>query len=119
MFLIIAAEFLRLKSDVEKRLDDLFTRDRDLVLDEGYAGTTVISVSLAKEDDLDLEQTTVTPTDKASTLVSRNFPLWDTSPIKRLKLIHTTLLSLTFNMMDFLVHTRLVQQTFEGAETVG
>ena len=72
LFFIIAAEFLRLKSEVEKRLDDLFTRDRDLVLDEGYAGTTVLAVALAKEDDLDLGQTTVTPVDNASALVSAN-----------------------------------------------
>ena len=39
---------------MEKRLDDALKRDKDLVVDEGYAGTTVISVALAKADDADL-----------------------------------------------------------------
>ena len=38
---------------MEKRLDGVLKRDKDLVVDEGYAGTTVISVALAKADDAD------------------------------------------------------------------
>ena len=50
----LSAEFLQLKNDLERRLDDLLKRDRDLVIEEGYAGTTVISVSLARANDTNL-----------------------------------------------------------------
>ena len=50
----LSDKFLRLKNDLEKRLDDVLKRDKDLVVDEGYAGTTVISVALARADDADL-----------------------------------------------------------------
>ena len=50
----LSEEFLRLKNDLEKRLDEVLKRDKDLVVDEGYAGTTVISVALARADDADL-----------------------------------------------------------------
>ena len=39
---------------MEKRLDDVLKRDKDLVVEEGYAGTTVISVALAEANDADL-----------------------------------------------------------------
>ena len=47
-------EFLQLKNDLERRLDDVLKRDKDLVIEEGYAGTTVISVSLARANDTNL-----------------------------------------------------------------
>ena len=53
-FLTLSAEFLQLKNDLEKRLDDVLKRDKDLVIEEGYAGTTVISVSLARANDTDM-----------------------------------------------------------------
>ncbi len=57
---LFTAKFRALKKEVDKKLDDLYTADA-YMLQDGYAGSTMLSVNLQQMDAITVTTTTPAP----------------------------------------------------------